>query len=69
MISDRRLIEDFIPIGKFLPRQHGKSLFAKVTFQRCIYGGRDDLSSSDGRFCVTGSSRNLSEANLFEDND
>jgi len=32
MTSDRRLIEDFIPIWKFLPRLHEKSRFARAYF-------------------------------------
>jgi len=46
MTSDRRLIEDFIPLGKFLPRLHEK-VDRKGIFQRCICG-HDALSGGTG---------------------
>jgi len=46
MTSDRRLIEDFIPFGKFLPRLH-----EKVDSQRAYFNaafGHDALSGGTG---------------------
>jgi len=48
MTSDRRLIEDFIPIGKFLPRLHEKSRFARAYFNAAFVVGTTPLSGGTG---------------------
>jgi len=68
MTSDRRLIEDFIPIWKFLPRLREKSI-RKGIFQRCICGD-DALSGGTAAvFASLVAAPETYQKHLFEEND
>jgi len=55
MTSDRRLIEDFIPIWE-ISAQAAREKIRKGIFQRCICGGHDAFSGTGSGFRFFGGS-------------
>jgi len=55
MTSDRRLIEDFIPIWEISAQAAREKSIRKGIFQRCICGGHDALVAARAAVFAGGS--------------